>query len=255
MRRGFTIIEILISMMFLSLGIMGVIGFFFLGVNDNRQSVRLSRATEYAKCVREALANAVRFPERNPPPQDSPWYRFELSSTVENPASFVVETQALNGFYFNVDDQQIRMRAPATWLRGPFTNNGIPLNDRVLDLPFEAFNRQGVQYRRETWPMRDTFFPYVGGTEFDEDDSQYYSFRILIRRNDPVGNPPSTGFIQPGHLFDVTVYIFRQFVDGLIQPPEKYDPANGTLLVTDAGGVTIDECVPIITYHFLLGGA
>lgn len=254
--RGFTLIEILLAMLFLSLGVMGVIAFFFLGVNDNRKSVRVTRGTLIAKAVREALVNAIRYPEW-PAGAQTPWYRFELPCVGEDNADALAETmQNLNGFYFHIDDSPVRLGGKAALGLREFNNNGIDIKSRVLDLPYEAFNRNGNQTNQDTWYLRDTFLPERPDSGFDEDDSHYYSFRILIRRAVPrPGEPNSSGFVTPGDLFDCTIYVFRQF-PGTNKPIlENYDQITGEALFVDGGGKVVEEAEPIVIYHFLLGGS
>lgn len=256
--RGFSIIEILVSMMFLSLGIMGVIGFFFMGANDNREAIRTTRATMIARTVRDAMMNALRYPRAAPTPGGSPWYRFELPSVAQGSGTDVLtfNNTKVSGFYFNIDDgtSGAPMTNNASVLRPAPAPNAAWDSSTVLDLPSEAFDGGGTPLALETWPLRDTFIPFdPAAVEFDDDDSQFYSFRILVRRMRPrAGETTSTGFVTPGDVFECTLYVFRNYLDYAIPGFPKYDVTTGEGSFTDAGGRPIEECTPIVTYRFFI---
>ena len=266
---GFTLIEILISLMFLSLGIMGIIAFFFLGAENSRQASRTTRATLMAKEIRTALIHALRYPLK--PGEVTgvtvPIYRFELPSAAEwggtEPEYMTIALDRINGLYFHIESDGALLAGGV----GPsalknFSDVTIPIKDRVLDLPFEAMGSRGnlgsmtAQY---VWPMRDLFkedqFATLGRTEYDDDDSHYYFFRILIRRGPTASTP--TGGAKAGDLFAVTVYIFRQFDEANVTPTtwENYDPITGQALYTNSVGEPIDGVQPILAYHFYVSGA
>ena len=256
--RGFSIIEILISMMFLSLGIMGVIGFFFLGASDNRDAIRTTRATMIARTIREGMMNALKYPRNSPIPNGCPWYRLELPGVAQGAGNNVIidDATAVSGFYFNIDDTGGRMTNPAALLRPAPAVGGTWDTTTILDLPSEAFDGSGNVLRLETWPLRDTFLPFDPvAIDFDDDDSQFYSFRILVRRMRPrPGETTSTGFVTPGDVFDCTLYVFRNYLDNTIPAFPNYDATTGDALFTDAGGRPIEECAPILTYRFFISG-
>ena len=251
--RGFTLIEIIISMMFLSFGIMGVIALFFVGVNNGNVSMKHQKATIIAQEVRETLINALKFPklEVNPanPLLTRTLYRFEMPSVIEDsaPANWNVDTVTkLNGFYFEINDDQPSLKNSEQVLFN-FTNTARSMDERVLDLPFEAMDKSGASIKAETWTYRS--YAHLNlDSDFDEDDTHFYSFRIVLRRSISV---PSSGTLTPGDRLVATVYIFRQYNPALTVV-EDYEPDFGYPKFEDSAGKIVSECLPILKYEFYI---
>ncbi len=280
--RGFTLIEILLSLLFLSLGIMGVIAFFSLGAADSREAVRMTRATMIGKEVRQGLVHAFRYPvyvdARGTGEADYPVYRFELptvraSAGGEAPTTDpqavweIPEYQTLrqwdqiNGFYFVIDDSSSRV--PQSFSDATIDvldAEGDPA-DAVLDLPRQAAPTPDGALMNEvyTWEYRDGFkrsaFPEV--SIYNEDDSQLYSFRILIRRGPSASGDPG-GMLDPGDVLCVTVYVFRQFDPAQVDTPgfewDDYDDQTGQANYSTLSG-PVPGIQPLATFHFYIGSS
>ena len=146
---GFTLIEILMSMMFLSLGIMGVIAFFFLGASSGREASRTTRATMMAREIREGLVYALRYPlpATDVPGADTPLFRFELPSLVESTSGGLNISQPtvytdqlldeIDGFYFFIESDPADLPTNEFILEN-YNDTTKTLDERILDLPYEA---------------------------------------------------------------------------------------------------------------------
>lgn len=239
--RGFTLIEIVVAMLFLTLGVMGVIALFLLGAKRNQESLRTTRATLIALQVREALINAMRYPMRVPPAdEDDPgifWARFELPNTLdgegERPASSDFsarppddDVNAIDGFYFQFTEDGLK----------PYVS--VDDENQVLDLPREARkgprDDQSFKDRHVVWWFRST--PDIDAISEDPDDIGKYCFRILIRRST---RKPSLGLPAAGDLFAATIQVFKDF--------KETEEDVATLF-------SKPENRPIFEYHFYLPG-
>ncbi len=279
---GFTLLEILLSLLFLSLGIMGVIAFFFLGAADSREAVRMTRATMIAKEVRQGLIHAFRYPihvdATGSGEATYPVYRFELptvrAADGDPPPSgergvweipgYQTERNwsELNGFYFVIDDNSSAV--PATFsdaTLGVLDGEGDPA-DAVLDLPNQGAPKPDGSLMENiyTWEYRDGFkrstFPEV--SDFNEDDSHMYSFRILIRRG-PSAAGESGGMFEPGDVLCVTVYVFRQFnPDAVDNTPgfdwDDFDIRTGQASYSTPAG-PVPGIQPLASFHFYIGSS
>jgi prepilin-type N-terminal cleavage/methylation domain-containing protein len=265
--RGFTILEILIAIMLISLGVMGLIAFFSLGMADGNRAVDLTRASMIARDVRAGLELAMRFPVRNP--DRPPLYRFEYPAARDaqlnrapgqdsTPAELRADDpNRVDGFYFYLTAGNRSTDGQATV--APFEDRTKEMRSRVLDLPLEGFSN-GATLGAQVWQLKDILAPReddlskMAWPDLDQDSSHVYSFRILIRKAlpDPEIGPsrPNQG-PQPGDIFDVTVYVFRDYIEGTVEGGiDQYDEITGEALFVDARGNEIPEIQPILTYRF-----
>jgi hypothetical protein len=247
-------------MMFLSFGIMGVIALFFIGVNNGNVSMKHTKATLIAQEVREALLNAMKFPREvvDANGNIAKLYRFELPSTIDIVDANTEWTgedneipKQINGFYFQIDDVTTELKN-AEQVLFDFRNQGEEMDKRVLDLPFEAMNADSnsTLVKAQTWRYR-TYTNFEKDSDYDEDDSHFYSFRIILRRSISY---PTAGKLQPGDRLVATVYVFRQYNQMLIPDGnfEKYDITFGYPTFEDELGNYLKECAPILKYEFFI---
>lgn len=90
MKKGFTLIEIVISMAILAIGLVGILSLFPVGFDSARRSMNLTQASLYAQ---EKLAEIKTdgFPEVNTTKGDfaDPNYKWELVVSDEAPAGYL----------------------------------------------------------------------------------------------------------------------------------------------------------------------
>ena len=94
-------------------------------------------------------------------------------------------------------------------------------------------------------------------SDYDEDDSDFYSFRIILRRS---VLHPTRGNLSPGDWLVATVYVFKQYdisvlggEDGKAEKVDimKYNENYGypTFEIDDEGN-TDEGIQPILKYEF-----
>ncbi len=270
-RKGFTLIEIIISMMFLSFGIMGVIALFFVGVNNGNLSIKNQKATIIALEVRDALLASLKYPRTEVDPVDPSktytLYRLEMPGTIDTAGggpNFSMEDdkevrdeddpKIINGFYFQISDDPKDLKNEEQILH-EFTSEE-PIDKRVLDLPYEAITFENAQIKQQTWRYKSYRF-MDEDSDFDEDDAHFYSFRIIIRRS---VTHSTKGTLSPGDWLVATVYVFKQFdvsvlgdENGNVEKTEymKYNEDYGyPTFEIDQDGNTDEGIQPILKYEF-----
>lgn len=164
--------------------------------------------------------------------------------------------QKINGFYFQISDNTEDLKNGDQILYA-FTEEQ-DMEKRVLDMPFEAMGNDYSLLKDQVWGYR----PYRykdEDSDYDEDDSDFYSFRIIIRRSIRY---PTYGQVDQGDLLVATVYVFKQYDPTLLGEENgkgekskflKYDETYGyPTFEIDEEGNTDSSIQPILKYEFYL---
>lgn len=254
--RGFTLIEIIVAMVFLAVGIMGVVALFVLGAKSSAESAQMTRAAMIAQDVRDALVNAMKYPIDR---AGQRYMRFELPHGLEYDDVPVVDNDylngppadlnILNGFYFRIDntvlppwDTTVAPPIPPAYIQPTAPTY---LSASVLHLPFNGLKKDLTLITGASpnyvWWYYPPFFNSVLSSDFDLDDYRNFCFRIEIRRSREV---PSAGEPSAGELFNCRVYVYKNFFEQFV---------DGTLLAFEATLADTNN-IPIYQADFYIPG-
>ena len=223
--KGFTIVEILIAMVVLSLGLLGILGVFPVGIKKTAEIVEDSNAA----IIAESVQNAIELALGNARIDDGVDKGFvflgeALDGTppsINKAADYWVKLPygAMEAYLYPRPD-------PTTYEVGPYTGKNLPPVTRVFPC--------GAQIAKNA---TDPGLTLVEREEAARDPYSQYSYAFIIKEA-KVGDPPA---YTPEHsLYELTVYIYRNF------PTRLFDQGN------DTGGFASPRHQPVKIFKTLV---
>ena len=241
--KGFTIVEILIAMVVLSLGLLGILGVFPVGIKKTAEIVEDSNAA----IIAESVQNAIELALGNARIDDGVDKGFVflgegVDALMEQKGHILpVDITTLDGTPPSINkaaDYWVKlpygaMEAylyprpdPTTYEVGPYTGKNLPPVTRVFPC--------GAQIAKNA---TDPGLTLVEREEAARDPYSQYSYAFIIKEA-KVGDPPA---YTPEHsLYELTVYIYRNF------PTRLFDQGN------DTGGFASPRHQPVKIFKTLV---
>ncbi len=211
--KGFTIVEILIAMVVLSLGLLGILGVFPVGIKQTAKIVQDSNAAIIAESVRNSIEMSLQSTRIEDDTDRGFVYLGEGVKALleEKGLSLPVDVTSLDGNPPSINktaDYWVKLPQgekkylyprsnPAVFEMGDYTANKLPPVKRVFpcgaNITKQCYDSSLTRDEREE-ALKDPF--------------PQYSYAFIIREA-KVGHPPA---FMPGHsLYELTILIYRNF--------------------------------------------
>jgi prepilin-type N-terminal cleavage/methylation domain-containing protein len=213
-RSGFTIVEILIAMVVLSLGLMGILGVFPAGIRMTSGIVEDSNAAIIAESVRNAVELGLSRARIDDSGRRGFVYLGEGVTALleESGHTLPIDITTLDGNGSDINtaaDYWVKLPPPdgseylyprsdpTTYDMGPLTGQNLPPTKRVFPC--------GAQIAKDA---RDPALTAVEREEADKDPFPQYSYAFVIKEA-KVGDPPV--YTANHSLYELTIHIYRNF--------------------------------------------
>lgn len=223
--RGFTIIEILIAMVVLSLGLVGILGVFPAGIKKTAEIVEDSNAAIIAESVQNSVELALQSARIDDGADRGFVYLGEGVDALMDEKGHIlpVDITTLDGTpasinkaadywvklpYDNGETYLYPRENPASYEVGPYTAKNLPPVTRVFPC--------GAQVAKDA---KDPALTPAERDEANKDPFSQYSYAFLVREA-KVGDPPA--YTNNHSLYELTVYVYRNF------PTAQFEQGNDT---------------------------
>lgn len=212
--KGFTIVEILIAMVVLSLGLMGILGVFPAGIKMTSGIVEDSNAAIIAESVRNAVELGLHRARIDDGSNKGFVYLGEGVDALlkEGGHSAPFDITTLDGTPPDINN------AADYWVKVPFNDGGIYLYPRPTPSTYEI----GPYTPQKNPPVKRVFpcgaqvaedaanpgLMTIERQEAEKDPFPQYSYAFIIKEA-KVGTPPA--YTANHSLYELTVYVYRNF--------------------------------------------
>lgn len=241
--KGFTIIEILIAMVVLSLGLLGILGVFPAGIKKTAEIVEDSNAAMIAESSRNAMELALQNARIDDGADKGFIYLGEgVDALMEERGNVPpVDITLLDGTPPSIN------KAADYWVKLPYNNGEEYLYPRFDPTIYAvgAFTADNLPPVKRVFPcgaqiLKDVNDPGLTTDERKEaerDPYSQYSYAFIVREA-KVGDPPA--YTTMHSLYEVTIYIYKNF------PSNLFDMGN------DAAGFANSRHQPVKIFKTLI---
>jgi prepilin-type N-terminal cleavage/methylation domain-containing protein len=212
--KGFTIVEILIAMVVLSLGLMGILGVFPAGIKMTSGIVEDSNSAIIAESVRNAVELGLHRARIDDGANKGFVYLGEGVEALleESGHTLPFDITTLDGTPPDINN------AADYWVKLPFNDGGMYLYPRANPTTYEIgpYTIKNNPPVKRVFPCgaqvaknaKDPSLIAVERQEAEKDPFPQYSYAFVIKEA-KVGSPPV--YTTNHSLYELTVYVYRNF--------------------------------------------